>query len=464
MNAATDFTGGGLSFSVAGEGVSVDPATGVLRILTDALRDGIEITVTATNSGGAATTRFRLTWSPSRRSRRWCRRCWSRRRALPAPGRVGAEIVAHPGRWSGVPDPELALQWLRDGAAIEGATAAAYVPGAADDRAALRCRVTAGNAAGRAEAETEALAITHAAPVAGSLDDLDLELGSGPRQVDAAAAFTGQGLVYAVTGAGASIDAATGLVSIPTDAVLAGAEVTVTARNSGGAASLSFRVDVAVAWPADIPAGLWQVSEITDPDEAAAAGHAGQPGHLKAVFGAHRPGAGRLHAAPRHRRPRANGSRRAAAGGRRHDRDHGRRCPVGDTAYPRLYWRHTATGTFKIAVEHGPVVIQGLKLEAPVLLDAPSLAGTGRIGQEVCVDPGRWGGKPAPALAVRWLRDGTEIAGATGPSYHAGGGRRRGRSPRPDRRRQHRRQPHGRDRGAAHYLSGAGGGRGACPT
>ena len=60
MNAATDFTGEGLSFSVAGEGVSVDPATGVLRIPTDTLRDGVEVTVTATNSGGA-TSRFRVT-------------------------------------------------------------------------------------------------------------------------------------------------------------------------------------------------------------------------------------------------------------------------------------------------------------------------------------------------------------------------------------------------------------------
>ena len=73
MNAATDFTGGGLSFSVVGEGVSVDPATGVLRILTDALRDGIEIVVTATNSGGSTTTRFRLS-VVAEPSRRWRRR------------------------------------------------------------------------------------------------------------------------------------------------------------------------------------------------------------------------------------------------------------------------------------------------------------------------------------------------------------------------------------------------------
>ena len=219
-----------------------------------------------------------------------------------------------------------------------------------------------------------------------------------------------------MTGAGAGIDAATGLVSIPTDALLAGAEVTVTARNSGGEAALSFRVDVAVAWPAGLPAGLWQVSGITDPDEAAAAGHAGQSGHLKAVFGAFAPApAGfTLHhdiaggATDPAALPQVAAGMTVITAGV---------VPVGDTAYPRLYWRHTATGTFRIAVEHGPVVIQGLKLEAPVLLDAPSLAGTGRIGHEVGVETGRWGGKPAPALAVRWLRGGAEIDGATGASY-----------------------------------------------
>ena len=65
---------------------------------------------------------------------------------------------------------------------------------------------------------TAALSVTYAAPVAkGGLADEVFDLGSGVQTVAAAADFTGAGLVFSVTGAGATIDAATGLVSIPTD-------------------------------------------------------------------------------------------------------------------------------------------------------------------------------------------------------------------------------------------------------
>jgi hypothetical protein len=62
--------------------------------------------------------------------------------------------------------------------------------------------------------------------------------------VNAAGVFAGAALVFGVTGAGATVVAQTGAVSIPTDRVLDGATVTVTATNSGGTAEASFRVDV----------------------------------------------------------------------------------------------------------------------------------------------------------------------------------------------------------------------------
>ena len=68
--------------------------------------------------------------------------------------------------------------------------------------------------------------------------------GAAAGSVAAAAAFTGAGLVFAVSGGGATIDAATGVVSLPTAALVAAAVVTVTATNSGGAASVSFRLTV----------------------------------------------------------------------------------------------------------------------------------------------------------------------------------------------------------------------------
>src|SRR5690606_3325018 len=69
------------------------------------------------------------------------------------------------------------------------------------------------------------------------------DLGSGVQTVAAGADFTGENLSFAVTGAGATIDARTGLVSIPTDKAVQAA-VTVTATNSGGSATSSFQVTV----------------------------------------------------------------------------------------------------------------------------------------------------------------------------------------------------------------------------
>ena len=57
---------------------------------------------------------------------------------------------------------------------------------------------------------------------------------------------------------------------------------------------------------------------------------------------------------------------------------------------------------------------------APVLLAAPVLAGTGKIGSEITLDDGSWSGLPLPVLSRQWLRDGAEIAGATGAAYLPG--------------------------------------------
>ena len=134
------------------------------------------------------------------------------------------------------------FQWRRGTADIAGATGASYTPVAADDRAALTCRVTASNAAGSQSATTAAVQVSYPAPVAsGTLPDLDLTLGAPAGSVAAGAAFTGAGLSFAVSGAGATIDAATGAVSIPTSALLAATTVTVTATNSGGSASVELQ-------------------------------------------------------------------------------------------------------------------------------------------------------------------------------------------------------------------------------
>ena len=125
LDAFLDFAGQGLTFGVTGPGVAVDPATGRLAISSDALVSGVEVVVTAGNSGGGAESRFRVTVAPWR---------W------PGPGRAGgAGARAGAGWWAarsrsipasgaGEPAPELALQWRAGGAAIPGATGASFVP------------------------------------------------------------------------------------------------------------------------------------------------------------------------------------------------------------------------------------------------------------------------------------------------------------------------------------------------
>lgn len=58
---AADFSGSGLVFSATGPGVSIDSQTAVMTIATDTPVFGATVTVTATNSGGAAVSGFLLT-------------------------------------------------------------------------------------------------------------------------------------------------------------------------------------------------------------------------------------------------------------------------------------------------------------------------------------------------------------------------------------------------------------------
>ena len=251
MNAATDFTGEGLSFSVVGAGVSVDPATGVLRIPTDALRDGVEVTVSATNSGGVATTRFRVTV------------------AAPPPAAVGTladvsytqgsgvRTVATQGAFSGA-GLTYALLAAPAGVTIDAATGVVSVPTTAS-LAAATVTMRAQNASGAAT-QSFKVTVAVAAPTAvGTLADVSYTQGSGVRTVATQGAFSGAGLTYALLAApaGVTINAGSGLVSIPTTALLAAATVTVRAQNASGAATPSFKVTVA-RWRRRRRSGRWR--------------------------------------------------------------------------------------------------------------------------------------------------------------------------------------------------------------
>jgi hypothetical protein len=159
-------------------------------------------------------------------------------------GKIGRDALVVPGLWGGEPAPALALQWCRDGAEIPGATGPAYVPGPGDDLTGLTCRVTATSLAGIVTATTPALAVTHLAPEpSGTMLEEIFDQHSDVQTVAARPFFRGEALGFAVTGAGASVDAETGEIRIPTEVAVA-ESVTVTARNSGGAATQSFQVTV----------------------------------------------------------------------------------------------------------------------------------------------------------------------------------------------------------------------------
>ena len=243
--AAPAFAGEGLRFAVEGAGATIDPATGEILIPTDTLRAADPVTVTASNSGGTAAASFHVTVAPA-----IVLPLLVAAPALAGTGVIGGEVTLDPGVWGGYPAPSLGFAWCRDGAEIPGAAGTAYTPGPEDDGAALTCRVTATNSAGSATAETAALAIAYAPPVAtGELPDEVFDEDSGLQEIPTAFAFAGENLSFAVEGRGATIDAATGVVSIDTAEPMSGETVTVIAGNSGGTARASFLVTVEVARP-----------------------------------------------------------------------------------------------------------------------------------------------------------------------------------------------------------------------
>lgn len=70
--------------------------------------------------------------------------------------KVGETLTASPGTWQG--SPTFAYQWLADGAAISGATAATRVLAEGDEGKVLAVRVTATNAGGSTVATSAATA------------------------------------------------------------------------------------------------------------------------------------------------------------------------------------------------------------------------------------------------------------------------------------------------------------------
>jgi hypothetical protein len=182
--------------------------------------------------------------------------------ALTAPsllgaGVIGTELALDPGLWGGLPAPALAFQWRRDGVDVASATARAYAVGPADDGCALACVVTGASPAGAATAVAGPVAARYAPPrLTGALPEEIFDEGTGVQRVETAQVFAGENLAFSATSSavGVTIDAATGVLGVPTDALVSGGLVTVSAANSGGsvAAELRYTVEAPPPLPLDV--------------------------------------------------------------------------------------------------------------------------------------------------------------------------------------------------------------------
>jgi Sortilin, neurotensin receptor 3, len=259
VEAADVFEGEALRFSVIGAGATIDDKTGVISIPTNVAMAATEVVVTAENSGGTAEVVFEVTIAtldilPLLLSAP----------ALTGKATIGQALTLDQGLWGGLPAPELALQWFCDGADIKGETGPEYTPVPEDDLKTVSCRVTATNTVGSAEAVTDPLTVTYAAPVAArELSEEVFDQNTGVQKVETAQDFTGQNLSFVVEGANANIDARTGIVSIPTNTAFEGGVVTVSASNSGGTARSEFMVTVEAGTGALLPLAddEWEIVE-----------------------------------------------------------------------------------------------------------------------------------------------------------------------------------------------------------
>ena len=72
---------------------------------------------------------------------------------------VGGGLSCSPGSWSGTTPQTYAYEWLRDGAAVPGATGGTYAVGAADAGHSVACRVTAANSVGSGTATSAPVSV-----------------------------------------------------------------------------------------------------------------------------------------------------------------------------------------------------------------------------------------------------------------------------------------------------------------
>lgn len=205
------------------------------------------------------------------------------RPSISGDGKIGEAQTGIDAAWDMTPD-EVESRWLIGGSATS-VTETSYIPRPGDDRLDLtfeqRVRLSGGPWSDWAASAP--ITVTHVAPTAArNLSDQSFAEDTGIHTYDTSGDFIGQGLNFMIEAplAGVSIDAATGVISIDTDATgrHSGVTVTVQATNSGGQAKSSFTLNVAAAaiWSISGEAGRITIAAVPAISPPAAAGSTGQ--------------------------------------------------------------------------------------------------------------------------------------------------------------------------------------------
>lgn len=249
VDLSAGFGGANLAFALAPasaplpSGLSLSPS-GLLSGTPVGAAAALTVVVRASNTAGAVESAFQLGVSAMLLQFRAELSGLTANPTHGATAESGTALQAEALDFSGAAPTQIGYQWkTRETGAIAGAVQSSFAPNAALlDGQTLYCTISA---APYPEQDTPEAVVRHVPPqAAGALADEILDLGSGPATVAAGADFTGEALVFSVTGPGCSIDPATGIVTIQTSAPTIGAPVTVAAQNSGGQAVSIFQLTV----------------------------------------------------------------------------------------------------------------------------------------------------------------------------------------------------------------------------
>lgn len=196
---------------------------------------------------------------------------------------VGQVLACSTGKWNGNGTISYRRQWTRNSLAIVSATKATYSLSLSDAGATIGCTVTARDTRGSTTiSATGARTVSHAAPVtSGTLAAARFIVNSGIQTHEVAGAFTGHALSYSLISPPAGVTiSGVGLVSIDTAAtgILTDVTIAVSAINSGGRVTSSFKLTVGTVIDWSVAGGPGQITVASAPAVSAptASGGVGQ--------------------------------------------------------------------------------------------------------------------------------------------------------------------------------------------